>query len=519
MSHRVDIQPVVLFVGRYTLTFSLSDVTIACGDRHEVVLVRSVFVASVDDSPVGRLELVSDYLGWHGHGLRVFRDVGDCSEEEVINLIRNAEVFLLVGSSPRTTRGRDQEEWIIRQLDQAVAADCKIVFAEVSDPHSWSHSRTLVPDSSPANARLLPPGHTRDPDVTIYSGTPSESTLRSLLSVVSSVPLHLDRSLSEFAVTRTEWRRLLDGVWAAAGLDRPQRFDADPAAWMDKGGEHSSLDGRTLLGMSEELPDVTCRSLARRAVVIGLLRKIGRDRDIAAAAPTDVRPLWPMLQSTLDVSSGIPLQVTLSSQGFYLIPLFSIVRHGRIEELLRLHIWPGTTVLPTGRSIEGRVQHSGQAMQPFSVHSHQPYATSWVLSGGLRNHVYDVREWPAGSVGSESYSLFEVAWDGAGGYSIGHRQSSLRNTQVPVSVMIDNTALFRAGDCYVVPAGEFHETGVLENVSVPTATLFHFDATVGWLAKARVVGPASVDRSAPHEKTAVDGVPLIESVTAAVEVS
>jgi hypothetical protein len=235
--------------------------------------------------------------------------------------------------------------------------------------------------------------------------------------------------------------------------------------------------------------------VVRCAVVTALLRRMRRSQD-GIGDPSDARPLWTLIRAALS-DPDVARRATASSQGFYCIPLFSVVRHGRIEELLRLHIWPGETE-----------KEQAASAHPFSVHSHQPHATSWVLSGGLRNRVHQVREWPPGT--GEAHGLFSVSWDGRRSYSLGHRQSSLRNTGVPVSVTVDHEARFRAGHSYVVPAGEFHET---EQMGDPlTATLFYFDATIGWLENAGVVGPASVKPAAATAKDTVEAAPLLREV-------
>ena len=468
------------------------------------------------------LEVVRAYLGWQG--LQVFCDsehsAGGRSEDGILDSIGRAEVFLFIGSSESVMRD-GREELLARRFDHALATGSGIVVVDVFDRLPRPRPGADATDSLAAGIRSTLGRHVDEPDVTFYSAEPSESALRSLLGVTLSSSLRLDRDLSGFTTTIAEWRMLLCGVQAAVEVGLTEPVDSDSYAWMRTEVESARIGGDKLIEMCEKLPDVAHRSMARRAIVVGLLRSLARPEDTGIRAPTDVRPLWRLLQPALDVSSGIPLSATLGSQGFYVIPLFSLVRHGRIEELLRLHVWPGETTegAPAALSAEDHADSFSGTAGPFSVHSHQPYATSWVLSGGVRNCVYCVREWPSGSPGPKSHNIFRVAWDGDSSYSLGHRQSSLRNTQLPVSVALDNVALFRAGHSYVVPAGEFHSTAALGTRPTPTATLFYFDATVGWLAKAGVVGPASVERSALHKKFAVDGVPLIDSVSGSVDLS
>jgi hypothetical protein len=468
------------------------------------------------------LEVVRAYLGWHG--LQVFCDsehgAGRRSEDGILDSIARAEVFLFIGSS-ESVMPDGREELLARRFDHALATGSRIVVVDVFDRLAPARPGGGATDSLAAGIRSTVGRHVGEPDVTLYSAELCESALRSLLGVTLSSSIRLDRDLSGFTTTIAEWRMLLFGVQAAVKVGPTEPVGLDSYARMRTKAESARIDGDKLMGMCEELPDVAHRSMARRAIVVGLLRSLARHEDTGVCAPTDVRPLWRLLQPALDGSSGIPLSATLGSQGFYVIPLFSLVRHGRIEELLRLHIWSGETTdeTPAALSAEDRAGGLGGTAGSFSVHSHQPYATSWVLSGGVRNRVYCVREWPSGSPEPESHNIFRVAWDGDSSYSLGHGQSSLRNTQVPVSVALDNVALFRAGHSYVVPAGEFHSTDALGTWPTPTATLFYFDATVGWLAKAGVVGPVSVERSAPYKKSSVDGIPLIERASGSIDLS
>jgi hypothetical protein len=105
--------------------------------------------------------------------------------------------------------------------------------------------------------------------------------------------------------------------------------------------------------------------LLRRALAVAVLRHWAR-----AANPSQVdgRKVWPLIFITLDPSLGLPTKPIRSSQGFAAIPLFSInsVRD-TLDELLRLHVW-----LPEDMT---------KANPDTAIHSHQPHADSWVLSG------------------------------------------------------------------------------------------------------------------------------------------
>lgn len=399
--------------------------------------MSNVVVAQSACVPDDLARVVRAYLGWNG--LRVGTSAACPSD------------VLVVLQTP------EPEPSLVRLTERAEAAGTPVVRVVVSAGHRSVRG-----------------------DLVLHSAEPGESALRSLWSATVSV--QHDRDLSRLVVSPAEWADLVDGARAAAGLTRWEGPppDAEPR-W----------DGWTLLSQCDELADPVERSVVRCAVVTALLRSMRRKQD-GIGDPSDARPLWSLIRAALG-DPAAARRATASSQGFFSIPLFSVVRHGRIEELLRLHVWPGV-----GEPVP----------QPFSVHSHQPHATSWVLAGGLRNRVHRVREWPPGA--TESHRLYSVSWDGRRSYSLGHRQSSLRDTGVPVAVTPDHEALFRAGHSYVVPAGEFHESEQLADQL--TATLFYFDATIGWLENAGVVGPVSAQRPAATAKQPVDAAPLLRAV-------
>ncbi len=169
----------------------------------------------------------------------------------------------------------------------------------------------------------------------------------------------------------------------------------------------------------------------RRAEVVDMVRKICQ-----VERSTDIRPLWPLLRSTLTADETL----TLSSQGFFTLPLHSRVEGGRIRELIRLHFWP------------------------------EPATTS--------------------SYSSENYRLQ-------------HKVSSVVNTGEAVSVEFECSATFNGGQSYTVPAGEFHSTRAAATDLEFAASLFFFDSEKGWVAKAPVVGPAQISGSTQRRETTI----------------
>jgi TIR domain len=212
----------------------------------------------------------------------------------------------------------------------------------------------------------------------------------------------------------------------------------------------------------------------RRAEFVGLIRKTCQAERLA----TDVRSLWPLLRSTFTADET----VTLSSQGFFVLPVYSRIERGQIHELIRLHFWSRRA-----------------AVNPFAVHSHQPHTTSWVLSGVFLNTIYQV----VPSLPDYGTSLFEVRWDSSEHYRVQHKVSTVINTGEAVSTEFECSATFNGGQSYTVPAGEFHSTVTTATDLEFAASLFFFDSGKGWVAKAPVVGPAKLTRSTQRRETKI----------------
>lgn len=212
----------------------------------------------------------------------------------------------------------------------------------------------------------------------------------------------------------------------------------------------------------------------RQSAVAQALRRISRSDHLA----TDIRPLWPLLRTTV---SGRDI-LKQSSQGFYTLTLHAQIERAQIRELIRLHIWTEPEVLNS-----------------FSIHSHQPHATSWVLSGTFTNTVYRVNH----ALSPSRTSLFDVRWDSSGDYNLHHNASTVTNTGQWAFVEFECSATFTDGQSYTVPAGEFHSTRSAATNLPFAATLFFFDSAKGWTRRAPVVGPTHLQEATQPRQTKV----------------
>lgn len=201
-----------------------------------------------------------------------------------------------------------------------------------------------------------------------------------------------------------------------------------------------------------------------------------QSRSVQQISMADLDFVWELIRDALHSSimlSGL-VSASRSAQGFLAIPLCSILVDGDIEILFRLHVW-----LPDGQ----RSEHG------YGIHSHQPFAQSWVLTGEGKDCAYTVE--PVSGDASATHSKYALGWSSGDGLSSKYKarqtHSRVVNTGNHVDARPGRIAVHHRGMSYRIPAGAFHSSEVAPN-SIH-ATLFLFDASQGFVRDAPVLGP------------------------------
>jgi len=228
------------------------------------------------------------------------------------------------------------------------------------------------------------------------------------------------------------------------------------------------------------------QQIASLAIALAFLRELGRKG--VSVSPADLERAWLVVKGALQCPS-LSWTMTRSAQGLLTIPMWSIVEDGRIEELIRLHIW-----LPDG----------ARADPDLAIHLHQPFAQSWILAGAGTDHVFDVT--PADKANA-THAEYIVGWkekdgkDSDKAYKVHSTSSTATNNGRLVRVVPASTELHTRNMSYCVPAGAFHRSEVEPDAL--HATIFFFDSSRGYVPDAAVVGPIS---RAPytHERKPID---------------
>ena len=274
----------------------------------------------------------------------------------------------------------------------------------------------------------------------------------------------------------------------------------------DTADTFSFYDWRIAIASASSAVKEERRQLVNLAISVAFLREkcwLAQSAVFATIPPAELALVWSMICNALTCPSlRRPLYtVSRSAQGFLAVPLCSLVENGNIDELFRLHVW-----LPDGQ----------RGDPDFAVHSHQPFAQSWVLAGESKNHSYDVE--PAADYTRATHAEYALAWsDGKNlgtTYTTNQAFSTVVNTGSLVRAIPTTSAVHTRDMSYSIPAATFHRTEVSpDNFH---ATLFFFNSHHGFVKEARVLGPRDMKSSMqlrdPAAMTAATLASMVDSV-------
>ncbi|KAH7069567.1 hypothetical protein BKA63DRAFT_421242 [Paraphoma chrysanthemicola] len=227
------------------------------------------------------------------------------------------------------------------------------------------------------------------------------------------------------------------------------------------------------------------RQIVNVAIALAFLRQSGRAGVIVS--PAHLELVWTLIKCALQ-SPSVPWQISRSAQGLHAIPLWSFITDGRIDELIRLHIW-----LPDGV----------RANPDLAIHMHQPHGQSWILAGEGTDNTFDVV--PADQ-NDATHAIYQVGWAGPDSkesdraYKVHSKSSTVTNTGKLVRVTQTQADLHTRNMTYHIPAGVYHSS-VVEPDALH-ATLMFFDSHRGYIHDAPVIGPVSREPATHDRKPA-----------------
>ncbi|QIX00506.1 hypothetical protein AMS68_006023 [Peltaster fructicola] len=205
-------------------------------------------------------------------------------------------------------------------------------------------------------------------------------------------------------------------------------------------------------------------------------------------ADHELESIWSLIRDALGsrAFSNAQLKVNRSAQGFLAIPLCSVIVDGNIDLLFRLHVW---------------LQDGQRGAPGFNIHSHQPFAQSWVLAGQGIDYTYDVK--PVKSAAQATHARYALAWTSGAGldakYKTQQTYSKVVNTGDFMLANLIRTSAHTRNMSYSVPAASFHSSEVAPDML--HATLFMFDSSQGFVQDAPVLGPADSEHHTQARST------------------
>ncbi|UKZ75830.1 hypothetical protein TrVFT333_003524 [Trichoderma virens FT-333] len=218
-------------------------------------------------------------------------------------------------------------------------------------------------------------------------------------------------------------------------------------------------------------------ALASLTIAVTTLREHSRRNVIVSK--TKLTRLWETILEALNCpvlqDTWVPSR---SAQGFLAVPICSITQDGEIDELIRLHVW-----LPDGN----------RGNPDFSIHSHQPFAQSWILAGEGTDHQYEA--YRVAQTADATHMEFGLSWNAGNGLSRSYSTHQHSSVVAPTGKLVRTREvdrnIHRRNDSYTIPAGVFHSSQVLPDLL--HATLFYFDSSRGFVRDAPILGPIKGD--------------------------
>jgi tetratricopeptide (TPR) repeat protein len=174
-----------------------------------------------------------------------------------------------------------------------------------------------------------------------------------------------------------------------------------------------------------------------------------------------------------------------------------VVTNGKIEELLRFHVW-----LPD----------LARGVEDLAIHAHQPFAQSWTIAGGGTNRIYSIQ---AASTNEATHAEYVVSWNTSNpkentkDYHTHQKSSTVVNTGKLVQLSEESSAVHTRNMMYTVAAGAVHKSEI--DGDALRATLFLFDSSRGFQAYAPVLGP--VDGAPYTQERATANITVLDLVS------
>ncbi|KAI0630351.1 hypothetical protein C8Q77DRAFT_1137637 [Trametes polyzona] len=294
----------------------------------------------------------------------------------------------------------------------------------------------------------------------------------------------VDNVLRRTTLEKADLLHVFDGVRFVVNSTQGDNHGEPVKQWLDSVPALSLPVGewrtKAIKGLKKD--DGLSRNFFDLVLGVALLRHHSRSTSTRSAIkdretdPALLELIWELVRTALTGPSPVDLPPLRSAQGFLSIALCHHNKEGNIEELFRLHVW-----LPDGQ----------RGDQEFVIHTHQPWARSWIMAGKATDHRFDVEELEEGDTRTPTHETMRMDWGKGHQYTTDQKLSLARadgaGKLVFTTERLADKETHGLDDSYCVPTMDYHYTQAPFH-EVHT-TLFFFDSSLGFTQNAPILGP------------------------------
>jgi tetratricopeptide (TPR) repeat protein len=252
----------------------------------------------------------------------------------------------------------------------------------------------------------------------------------------------------------------------------------------DEQGKHAeNLSCKAWLEAAKRMPfdDHNERQITNLAIALTSLRESRRQNLLVSA--TDLDQIWSVVKDALHCET-LSWNILQCRDGSQALPLWSLVKDGRVQELFRLHIW-----------LPGAVRVNSDS----AMHMHQLFAQSWTLVGEGTCNTFSVTAAhdDHGTHAEYTFDGNEAAEDETGeAYRVPSETATITHTTKLFSLLPVKTELHTRNTSCCIPAGVFYATTVESDAIY--AKILLLDSTSGYAMGVPILEPTIREANASH---------------------
>lgn len=209
----------------------------------------------------------------------------------------------------------------------------------------------------------------------------------------------------------------------------------------------------------------------------------------------DTNEVWHLISKSIRVISPELTISSIGSQGFLSIPLYKQDASLENFDFIRLHIWDDSL----DKYMDLKKCHD------FSIHSHTFFATSWIITGKVKNDRYEYETNSDGAL----HSFFEVQYNKSLN-EVNQHTSKAVNKNINARLFKTSEETHFSKGYYEIEPSKLHQSGHLNSPN-SSATFFSFTGKDG-LGESFVIGPKNIHESEINRKMNISPIYLLNKI-------